>query len=192
MTKYFLSWDCANKSLAWSVMHFSGQNAIENVIISEVGVVDVLAGKKLKRTTHLQRTRLLRKFLEDNFGDSFIEKYGNISIIIERQPASLNSHSFAVSQQLLYYFADFDVMLISAKIKNEIELAIGKEYKKTYYDNKRRSRDNLDELLRQCGHNFSENSKNTLASIRHKYYSDIGDTIMQVIGGVNRGKIKLA
>jgi len=204
----FLSFDCANKTLAYMIVEIN-VNIIEEIRgevrnegkeyikkkqkIKEIekklekyiefkkyGVVDVLNGKKIKNTTTIERTKMLKNKLDELNFLNCIDS--NTTIVIEKQPRLSNFKSSTICDQIMMYFADYNINLISPKLKNKIsyneklrhEIFLRK-YKTKYSADKNHSKSNFLYLLKI----FKQES--ILSKIQKSSYDDIADSFQQII-----------
>lgn len=94
----------------------------------DYGVSDILHGKKVRDCTDLQRSKLLMSHLNDSSlsNDKLTHYAGksNVHVIIEHQPAKINSKSPQIEHQLTMYYlcGGHDVIHVCGAIKNKITL----------------------------------------------------------------------
>src|SRR3972149_1135419 len=185
-----LSFDCANKSLAYSLVEIPdglkiekkkrNEEAIMNIDeiddykkikIKECDVVNLLGGRKVKD-------------IDKNFGEKLkIYELDDIIILIEKQPETINIKSCAISDQLLFYFANLkNIATISPTLKNKIsfnsELAYNKyvsKYSNSYLANKNHAKANLLYFLKKTEQEY------VLKDIKKSNYNDLADSFMQII-----------
>jgi len=198
-----LSFDCANKSLAYSLVEIPdglkiekkkrNEEAIMNIDeiddykkikIKECDVVNLLGGRKVKDVDSIERARCLRKYIDKNFGEKLkIYELDDIIILIEKQPETINIKSCAISDQLLFYFANLkNIATISPTLKNKIsfnsELAYNKyvsKYSNSYLANKNHAKANLLYFLKKTEQEY------VLKDIKKSNYNDLADSFMQII-----------
>lgn len=195
----FLSFDCANKSLAYCYMEIQDMRtiyknlAIQNfeaakssIKIIKCGVVDILDGVNIKNTDAVIRARALRIFIEKHINP--LELPAETIILIEAQPPHMfgrnsnftNLLSNAVSTQLCYHFAaDYSVEFVSPKLKNKfaflypIEFLAGGSSK--YANRKKHSKDNGIHFLTIFG------QLDSIKAVPKCYYDDVCDAILQTL-----------
>jgi hypothetical protein len=237
----FLSWDCANKSLAWSFLEIDTRiysrlwllyddlvNLIDTqmgagysmqmakgactqkiryddefigllrgildsmiyftdqfVVYLDLGVQDILNGKKVSDTTEIERTRALRDFLVKI-------PPGQFTTIIEHQPNRIgtktNNKSSAVSYQLALYYIDSDPVFIDPKLKNNIALHPDLELAKItggskYLIRKTHSKKNFLYLLDVFG------LRHLIKGIPNNVLDDLADSTMQIFAYSLKNKL---
>jgi len=163
----------------------------EVIVYHSCGVVDILAGKKVVDTDEVTRTRLLRKWLESS--PVAQDKLGpDVVILIEHQPPKIglkmNNKSTLVEHQLVFYYSNFNVVLVNPTVKNTmvfngITLA---DYKRTFLT-KRKSRQ--DALYAARKTHSKENFlyfvkvfrlEHLLTGVSKSCYDDLADSSMQI------------
>jgi hypothetical protein len=168
MKQTYLSWDCANKSLAWAlvVIDFGVIGLCRDVLKSTVsveeksslllchtsnfitvldlGCVDLIGGLAVKNTDNVTRARNLKKFLEDKTLKMALPK--DTIVIIEHQPPRLSGKfgskipkSTIIEHQLTYFFSDYKIVLVSPKMKTQNEIRGPTSKSMTYVERKRHS-----------------------------------------------------
>jgi hypothetical protein len=207
----FLSWDCANRTLAWvhATINFDGASAhevamlkdqlggsaasaaldrakklTENFItIHSSGIVDILEGKKVDQTPVTERTRCLRRWLEGSAVSA--EKLRPACVVlIEGQPpkigAKTNNKSTVIENQLMFYYANFQVNTVSPKLKNKLAFHQGlvfdqKKYADPAAKYRARKRHAVDSLLYFYGAFGIRETRYTRSTI-----DDLADAFMQI------------
>lgn len=190
----FLSFDCANKSIAYAYIEISNlREALETLSTENVcemqknaikiikcDVVDMLCGAKLKDVNAVERSRALKCFLEKHIEP--LEIGPETLILIENQPYSMggfsNNASSAVASQLCYYFVGKNsIEFVSAKLKNKLSFAYPIENlvggSKKYANRKKHSKDNCIKMLTVI------DQLKCISSIRKEFYDDVSDAILQ-------------
>lgn len=152
MKKYFLSYDCANKSLGiiFFSFNFSYKDEIKTIIQSDISkieklvkihqilkhtidifyldVIDICPNMKITELDIIQRSNLFKIALNKinvvvkNVIDN--EHVNHINVYIERQPV-FNIKSMVISSQLIYEYANndrFKIKLMYPMLKNQIYL----------------------------------------------------------------------
>lgn len=147
-SKRFLSWDCANKTLAWAYIEINLKlpiqdaplndnltnikqridnimRCLDNVInVISVGSIDLIDGKKIKDVSEIERSRLLYKFLHNSKLFSCDNLPKDTTVIIEHQPPRVgfatNNKSVMIEHQLLFYYHNFNLIQISPCHKQKI------------------------------------------------------------------------
>lgn len=207
---YYLSIDCANKSLAvglyvinniqnWDTelldvlkkVNNNGQlelinNFLDTVIdIKFLEVVDLIPNKKVKDTNIIERTILLKHYI-NNIKHRVSEITDDkVSVLIEYQMNS-NDKSRAVFNQLIYAFSDielYSIHIVNPTLKNKVYLCdslkhcrILQRYSKTYTANKVHCKENFLFFI------DTFNKKDMVKDISKKNIDDIADTFMQLLG----------
>jgi hypothetical protein len=215
-----LSWDCANKTLAWSYFTINlascqlaatfevdarsmrGVDLVAKygsvphfITYKSLGVKDILCGKKTKDCSAMERTRALHGFLSKNPILGQMPK--NTRIYIEAQPLKVgratNRYSGAVSYQLAFFYVDYEVIFVRAKLKNELclgpDLAFGgflesatkrRKSKRdaSYCARKEHSRANFLYFMRVIG------QYDLVSEIPMKIMDDVADSTMQALASL--------
>ncbi len=83
-------------------------------------VLNVLDGKKIKEVTKQKRAQLLKHALEKIIIKHNIIMDENLTVLIEIQPMTTNFTTSTIADQLILFFADCNVELISALLKNNV------------------------------------------------------------------------
>lgn len=207
---YYLSIDCANKSLAIGLYVINNiqnwdkslldilktvnnggsidliNNFLDNIInIKFLKVVDLIPNKKVKDTNIIERTIILKKYINDIKTQIKEITNNKISVLIEYQMNS-NDKSRAVFNQLLYAFGDtelYSLHIINPCLKNKVYLCdslkhcrILQRYSKTYTANKVHCKENFLLFLKTF------NKEKMINDISKKNIDDIADTFMQLLG----------
>ena len=200
-----LSFDCANKSLAYSLIDvnidllkeilnkYPNRKKNQEIIIDvddistcftyvDSDVADLLDGKKLKNVSSVDRAKSLRKYIDNKKFDIDI----NTNILIEKQPEKVNVKSCSVSDQLLYHFANqTNISTISPSLKNKISftsennsLIYNKfvtKYSSSYIANKNHAKENFLHFINKSG------QEHVISNVKKSNYNDIADSFMQII-----------
>jgi hypothetical protein len=190
----YLSFDCANKSLACCVLEVC--NTLIKTKIEYIKVVNVWDDNPVKRYS------LLNKYLSNL--DEIIKTDINTSsgkidrLLIEYQMVA-NDKSRCVSQQIMYHYVNQfnqnkddlfsenvsydDFVIIGPSIKNKVFLSdplrhqnFLAKYSSRYTANKNHCKSNLLEYLKQT------DQIHLLKSIPKKNWDDVGDAFCQVLG----------
>lgn len=182
-----LSWDCAYRTLGWTIVtvdrnvHVRRAQLEQDIAmattaesrvcamlamrdylsswftVEQIGVDDVLDGKKVKNVRGIDRTRALRDYLVRR---KALDDSADI-VLVEGQPPALttgtvkkvNTGSSVVGHQLVFYFLDQQVETISPGKKNKVCLAPRLAFEvfsggnNTYEMRKRHAVASCDELL---------------------------------------------
>lgn len=189
-----LSFDCANKSIAYAYMQINDlQQALTDLSVETVeeiqknaikiikcDVVDMLNGVKLKDVNAVERSRALKCFLEKHIEPLDIGP--ETLILIENQPYSMggfsNNASSAVASQLCFHFVGKNTIeFVSAKLKNKLAFAYPIEElvggSKKYANRKKHSKDNCIKMLDIIG------QRSAIKHIHKEFYDDVADAILQ-------------
>lgn len=164
------------------------------IYYNSIGVADVLAGRKVKDVTEIDRVKLLKNYLTTKHPAENLEP--GITVIIERQNkiASItNAQSTAVSYQLAFYYAENNPIFIDPKNKGKLVLGPGlilerfiaeeiPKYKDIraakYSARKKHAKANLLYLLDAFG------QRNVLDGISKSLYDDAADSTMEILAYV--------
>lgn len=223
---YILSWDCANKTLAWSYMRIdldlyvdvktrliecttcNDPDTFRDTILScnrdldhvityiSKGVVDLLPGKKLCEVNDVQRTSLLAKWIAAS--PVAIDKLDpSTSVIIEAQPPRIgvmqNRSASAVQYQLMFYYVNFNTLLLSPKLKNNTCDALygkpviepgKKTASKAYRDRKKQTVETVTKLAALF------NWENPFANLLAKSHDDLADSTMQALTAIQSIRVQ--
>lgn len=165
----------------------------------DIGVTDILNGKKCKDSTIIERTKALNDFIQSN---DKICSINDTVVIIEHQPQKIgtktNNQSSAISHQLAYHYIAANPIMIHPKHKNTIsfktELSLDyitnytlPRYKNSkdakYAARKKHSRENFIYILDV----FKLSS--ILNDISRTNFDDVADSTMQIFAYI-RNNIK--
>ncbi len=153
------------------------------------GVADILRGKKVNDVSMVERTMLLRNFLQAN---PQLQADKEVHVVIEYQPpkigAKTNNKSTVVANQLLFYYISSNPVLIDPKVKNTIhfgktieeyiqyELPRHKSPQDARYTaRKKHSRDNFLHLVTVF------NLTNAIKDVPRAVLDDLADSTMQIL-----------
>lgn len=210
----FLSFDCANKSLAYTYMQIdtefvdktsvyldvmnkfqkSGRNhsillllyiLVEDMInfikFIDWGVIDVLAGRKVKEVNKADRKSALTRILGE-----LPQPDDNTTILIERQPTLMNHKTTNVQNDITEYyknkFPHSKIIIVDPKKKNKLNFTadnhirekINDNYSRQYDANKQLAKVNMMEILKIF------DMKDFLSGIKKSNYDDIADSKLQI------------
>lgn len=202
----YLSFDVAYKSTAW--IHLSISNDFSAVLavaetidptshesvlagltaVNELldkmlifysgAVVDFLPGKKVVDVPEMDRTRAVRGGLDAHE----VQPAAGLHVLIEHQPATINSKSSALSQQLAYKYAECDTYLVSPRLKGKLCFAPGLEldgfkgrYSTEYAARKSHSKTNFLHFIKLF------HLERALTGIKKANMDDYADAFMQII-----------
>jgi len=215
---YYLSIDCANKSLAIGFYKLNLNNwklellkilqnknikleerliqsnkLLDNVLdIKFLKVIDLIPNKKIKETTIIERSIQLNLHTQ-NIQNSISKIVGNnkINVFIEYQ-MNANDKSRAVFNQLIYAFAEpelYEIKVITPTLKNQIYF---KDELKHCRILQRYSKVYTANKV-HCKENFLYflelfNKMEHLGDIKKNNIDDIADTFMQMIGYIKHKK----
>jgi hypothetical protein len=207
---WYLSFDCANKSLAIGLYSISNtfksdiksyiqlyksgvytdqfKEDIQNLIqLAFVDVLDIIPTQKVKDTNIIDRTRALKKALEyinEKIRNHTKENTDKIQVCIEYQ-MNVNDKSRTVYNQLLYEYADkdtYNLIIMKPLLKNTIYLKESLKY--CYIIEKYNS-------TYRCNKQHSKLNflhfihvfqlEEKIKHIQKKNLDDVADTFMQVI-----------
>lgn len=153
-------------------------NVVADVIrLVRCEVIDLIPGRKVKDVTVEQRTKLLRGVLCGLGYDVTPET----TVVVENQP-DFNFKSSTVRDQLLMFYADCRLVIVSPSEKNKIVVDEGltlesftSRYKKRYDAVKNHTRANFLRLVEIWGWG------SITAHIPKPYLDDAADSFMQVL-----------
>ena len=169
------------------------------IVIGSADVINLIGNKTIKEVPEMIRFKLLRNYLiaRDNktaeFEKNGCKKYDHV--IIERQPAKINSNSAIISYLLAYHYVDQNPYLIGATIKNKfcfgpnlslahfIERYPSSRKKDTHSARKHHAAENLD-LLINC---FA--LQNSFAHIPKSKKNHVADALLQALGFLKEKKL---
>lgn len=151
MSKKYISWDPAYKTLAWSYVTIDTETykrvqrqldsepqesltaAAQFIEFHSCGVADVLNGARIKDVDEISRTRALYNWLEA----SPVRRAAlppDVCVVIEHQPskigAAANNKSTIVSHQLALYYIDFAPVFVAPNLKDKISFTPEYKYDK--------------------------------------------------------------
>lgn len=206
-----LSFDCANRSLAYThasvnvelLKDLSELNeefkraatdedklrlliklmALMNgfITVMKSGVIDVMDGVKLNETSPVYRVKQLKKVLDTINAEL---KPGSL-VMIEEQPQARNYKSSSVQDQIMMYYADYELMLMNPRLKNKIcfrEDLHHDTFKMTRRDLYAANKDHSKENFKYFIANFGLESM--LVGVKPKNYDDLADSFMQIMSYV--------
>lgn len=201
----YLSFDIANRSLAFTLMFLDKKKLAEEILSKEIlniydsisrnvnviacEVHDLTQGIKLKNSSKAKRTLYLKALLtriEEMLGDS------KVKVLLEFQ-MSINKKANVIFNQIYYHFAEHNPITIKPCYKNMFsfkeELSyryFSERYKNSYCANKSHSKANFIYFFESFGfHSF-------LKPIQKKNLDDAADSFMQIFAYINyytRGNI---
>ena len=213
---YYLSIDCANKSLAIGLYHIldidwkellleilqnkkytneekiiNSHNLLNTIFnIEYLNVIDLIPDKKVSETEIIERSIELKNQIH-----IIKEKLKNINekinVLIEYQ-MNINDKSRAIYSQLIYAFANikhYNIFIITPTLKNQIYF---KDELKHCRILQKYSKSYTANKV-HCKENFLFfldifNKKDMVKNIKKKNIDDIADTFMQLIGWLKNGK----
>jgi hypothetical protein len=138
---------------------------------------DILPGRRVKEVDLVERTKLLKKTLDDlNIDDT------SLHVLIEDQPGTLNFKSTTIRDNLLMYHADIPITLVNPCHKNKLCFGSGLEYEvflrkyaKKYDANKQHSKANFLYIVDVWGW------KNVISGVPRDCLDDVADAFMQAM-----------
>jgi hypothetical protein len=174
---------------------FAAINEIKYAIKSfiafhSVGVADILEGRKVADTDEVQRTIALHKFLAASpvsndalAREDTIYHYAT-EILVEHQPSKVgmatNNKSTMVGHQLMFYYVERTVSLVSPKLKNQIsigEITYSSTYggaSTPYYARKKHSKDLFLQLMKVLGLEY------VYRGVPASCMDDLADAVLQI------------
>ena len=206
---FILSWDCAHKSLAYCYIEIKNKSEDDDRKVINVlacDVVDILSGSSVKEVDPIQKAILFKKHLKAILDSINIDP--STRILIEDQPSRVgfnktNAASQSIANFLVYSFCDnFEVILVSPKLKQNICLKKGLEYLTIYNEQikqseekkggqsnlsadakarikyssrKKMSVENFTWFMTQTG------QMDKIKHIKKAYLDDVSDTFLQVL-----------
>lgn len=204
---YYLSFDCANKSLAIglyfiqpgksggrSLITFDSddKNLLNDISTNHINilylkVIDLIPNQKLKEVDLLIRSNALKKALVAlNYEVLDLIKFP-INVVVEYQ-MNINDKSKTIYNQIIYEYSNndrYNVIIIKPIAKNTIHLSnelkycnLIQKYKNSYTCNKVHAKLNFLYFIKN--NNLSDKIKN----IKKSNLDDIADTFMQVLAYV--------
>ena len=214
---FYLSIDCANKSLAIGFYNLHLNNWKQNLLhiltnkdynnkekleksndflnsiieIEFLKVIDLIPDKKVKDTTIIERTIQLHHHITKIKDIIKNESNEKIIVYIEYQ-MNANDKSRGVFNQLIYAFADtklYEIKVVVPTLKNQIYFNDDLKHCRIL---QRYSRSYTANKV-HCKENFLYflilfNKMENLGDIKKKNIDDIADTFMQMVGQIKLGK----
>ena len=158
------------------------------IAFHSASVDDILCGKKVADVDEVERTIALSKFLEaSSVSKAALLREDTIyhmptHILIEHQPSKVgtatNNKSTMIGHQLMFYYVDRSVSLVSPKLKNQIALI---EFSTTYggastpyYARKKHSKDTFLQLMNALGMQY------VYANTPMSCMDDLADAVLQI------------
>lgn len=199
----YLSFDIANRSLAFTLMFYDKQQLAEdlrskskdmiaihesienNVKVIACEVHDLTEGVKLRNSNKAKRTLVLKKLLTKI--ECMILELGesDYKVLLEYQMA-VNKKANVIFNQIFYHFAERNPITVKPCYKNMISLNkdleyrhFSEKYKNSYCANKAHSKANFVYFLESFG--FSH----FLKPIKKKNVDDAADSFMQILAYIN-------
>lgn len=167
------------------------------IAFHSVGVTDILNGKKVADTDEVERTIALHKFLESStISLASLSREDKIynhatEILVEHQPSKVgmatNNKSTMVGHQLMFYYVNRTVSLVSPKLKNQIGIiAYTPTYGSAatpYYARKKHSKDTFLQLMDTL------NLQYVYGSIPMSCMDDLADAVLQIFAYCKEKKL---
>ena len=180
----YLSFDCANRSLAVCFAYVVDKdiNSLNNKI-HFMSVIDITEGKD---TNSVIRSRLLKQTLV-GVDKKISDTKQNINHVLIEYQMSINDKSRCVSQQILYHYSNLEsvsINLVGPSLKNKVYIDnlqhcyFMEKYTTKYSANKNHTKANFLKWLELNGVEMSKD-------IKKKNYDDIADAFMQIFGWLN-------
>ncbi len=174
----FLSFDCANRSLA---VCYATHN--QEYTIHFANVYDVT-----KTTTKTEKRALLLKRCLNKI-DAELKNAGLFwDVVLIEYQMSANDKSRCVSNQILYHYAEYKTVLVGPSLKNKVHFApelrhnrFIEKYASKYTANKNHTKANFLHWIEE------NNRKDLIANIKKKNIDDLADAFMQIVGFVQCG-----
>jgi len=194
----YLSFDIANRSLAFTLMFLDKKKLAEEILSKEILIIhdaisnnvnvlacevhDLTDGIKLKNSSKAKRTlnlKTLLKRIEEMVGDS------KVKVLLEFQ-MSINKKANVIFNQIYYHFAEHHPITIKPCYKNMFsfkeELSyryFSERYKNSYCANKSHSKANFIYFFESFG------LQEFLKPIQKKNLDDAADSFMQIFAYIN-------
>lgn len=218
---YYLSIDCANKSLAIGLYNINNlynwkyellnilknkentleeilnksNNFLENIIdIKFLQVIDLIPNRKVKDTTIIERSIVLKnniKEIKKNIKEITNEK---IKVLIEYQMNS-NDKSRCIYNQLIYCFSNtnyYELHIVIPTLKNQIYFSEELKYCKILQRYSKTYTANKIHSKENFLYFINKfNKQYTIQNIKKKNLDDIADTFMQLLGYIIYNDIKI-
>ncbi len=199
----YLSFDIANRSLAFTLMIYDKKELSEklraaggdlmtidasirscvNIIACEVH--DLTQGIKLKNSSQKKRTLQLKALLKRIDGMVTDTGRGDVRVLLEYQ-MSINKKANVIFSQIYYHFAEHGPVAIRPCYKNMVSLSdslhyseFSAKYANSYCANKAHAKANFLFFLESFGFN------KFLDSIKKKNVDDAADSFMQILAYTN-------
>lgn len=185
--RYFLSFDCGNKALGYTLLATTDRKYIPkddiiniedmNIELLSYDVIDLLPGKKLKETDDIMRVKALKRAL-DQIDISAIPK-DKLTVIVEYQMGP-NVKSHSVFDGIFMYYADYDIQKITPSYKNKICFCEDGRHQRFLEKSSRSYSANKAHTAFNVKY-FCKGKKIDISKIPDKIVKDFGDAFMQII-----------
>lgn len=182
-----LSFDCANKSLAFSYLQASvtwekttNFVSIEDLNLSYCNAVDLLPFQQVRETNIIERTIALYEYLDQLAGKIPIDEIDVILVEFQMGP---NDKSRTVADQIILFYISRGLrnfFVVRPSYKNEIHITEGGEFWRFL----EKTQDPYPARKKHAKFNFIACCKNRnidISHIKEKWKEDTGDSFMQAI-----------